>query len=246
MITFLTSPRPFRNSFDALQRMAIQSWLAAVPGCQVILMGDPPGAREAVRALGVTQCLDVATNAQATPLVNSILALGDRYAMHGWLCWVNSDITLDVDLVAATRALADCTRPFVVGQRWDIDPGADASTAVLHPPSGIDYVLYRRGTLPAWDMPPFAIGKTAYDNWIVWAAMTRWQMTVIDATAAITAIHVNHEHPEYGDKTGLYASGERAENIRLAQATGCPRWYGIDDAPWVLRDGALEARNGHV
>jgi hypothetical protein len=246
MITFFTSPRPFKGQFDKLQRMAIQSWLGAVPGCQIILMGDAPGAGQVAQELGITRCLDVAVNEQTTPLVNSLFTLGERYATHGWLCEISTDITMDIDIVDACLTLAKLDNPFVVGQRWDIDVDAKPSSAVLHPPCGIDYFLYRRGTLPVADIPPFAVGKTAYDNWLVWAAQERWGMSVIDATEAITAIHVNHPYPEYGNKVAMFESAERAENLRLSAASGCRRLYGIDDAPWVLTHGQVKKREPHV
>jgi hypothetical protein len=97
--------------------------------------------------------------------------------------------------------------------------------------------LYKRGTLGG--IPPFAVGRTAYDNWLVWAAMERWGMTVIDATETITAIHINHSYPEYGDREKMLQSEERKENHRLARETEMNRWYGINDAPFIMQNGKV-------
>jgi hypothetical protein len=226
--------------------MAIQSWQAAVPHCQIILMGDPAGSREVVKELGITQCLSVLVNKYATPLVNSIFELSEKYAAQQWICNINSDIVLDVDVVNTIAELADFSYPFVIGQRWDIDQDAHPSTAVLHPSCGIDYFLYRRNTIPVDQIPPFAVGKTAYDNWLVWAAITNWGMSVIDATEDITALHVNHPHLEYGDKSTMLNSEERQENLRLFAEHGGQRFYNVDDAPWVLVNGEVRQREAVV
>lgn len=244
MITFFTIVRPFISEFDSLQRMAIGSWLSAVPGpgAQVLVMGNREGAARACADLEVEHVPEIAVNAWGTELVGDAFHLAEQRARYTWLCEVSADVILGADLLPALKAIERLPRPFVIGQRWDIDPGAPASSAVLHPPSGVDYFLYRAGTVPAGDIPPFAVGRTACDNWLVWGAMERWGLMVIDATEAITAIHVNHGHPEYGEKAAMLASEERAENLRLCRESGCPRWYSIKDAPWVLEGGQVRKR----
>lgn len=234
MITFFTVVRPFMGEFDNLQRTAIASWLSAAPGAQVLVMGNREGAARACADLGVEHVPEIAVNARGTELVNDAFRLAEQRARHTWLCEVSADVVLGADLLPALKAIERLARPFVIGQRWDIDPGASKESAALHSPSGIDYFLYRAGTVTTKDIPPFAVGRTAYDNWLVWAAMERWGLTVIDATEAITAIHVNHGHPEYGDKAVMLASDERAENLRLCWESGCPGWYSVNDAPYVL------------
>ena len=243
MITFFTHCRAFDGEFDKLQKMAIESWIGAVPGCQVILMGDERGTLETAERFGVGW-LSVHTNSNGTALVSDIFNRGWVMGYHDLLCEISSDIVLGADLKFALDALREVEKPFVVGQRWDIDQGAKPETAVLHPPSAVDYFLFRRdkGRDISADIPPFAIGRTAYDNWLIWAAIHLWDMTVIDATEAITAIHVNHGYPEYGDKQKMLQSEERAENHRLAKATGCDRWYGVNDAPNVMVNWKVKER----
>ncbi len=241
-VTFFTIVRPFVGEFNALQRLAIASWLGAVPGAQVIVFGDREGAAEACEYLGAEHVPEIETTRRGVELVNDAFGLAGTLARHGWLCEVSADIVLGGDFLPALHAIEALPRPFVVGQRWDIDPGASKDSAVLHPPSGVDYFLYRRGTVDVAQIPAFAVGRTAYDNWLVWAAMERWGLQVIDATADITAVHVNHGHPEYGDKAAMLASEERAENLRLYRESGCSRWHGVTDAPWVLRGGRVRKR----
>ncbi len=242
-VTFFTLPRPFIGRIGDLQQLAIRSWQTAVPGCEVLLLGRGAGIMEAAAALCARHVPDVATNSEGTELIGEAFRLGHQQARHEWLCEISADIVLGGDFAPALRALEGIERPFVVGQRWDLEPGAEPDTAVLHPPCGVDYFLYRRGTVPASDIPPFAVGRTVYDNWLVWAAMERWGLQVIDATAAITAIHMNHGRPKYGNLAALLASDEKAENTRLFYASGATHPYGITSAPFVMTAaGKIERR----
>lgn len=237
MITFLCLPRRFTGEFDTLQRQAIRSWQRSVPGSQVIVFGEEPGAHRAVRELGVTQCLDIDYNAQGRPLVDKVFALGERYATHGWICFCSADVQLEFDAPALLGALAEVERPFVIGQRWDIE----GDTRTLHLPCGVDYFLYRRGTIGT--VPPFIVGGGGGDQWMVYKALTAWSMTVIDATAVITALHINHSHPEWANgKAGREGSYEQRYNRRLLQADGMARMVGIESAPWMLQGGGMVLR----
>jgi len=237
-ITFFTTIRPFVGEFAKLQRLAIDSWLSAVEGAQVLVMGDELGVDDACADLGVAYLPGIATNEWGTKLFSAAFALAEQHASSDWLCEISADIVLGGDFALALRGLAGYVRPFVVGQRWDVTRGAEHTQSQLHPPSGVDYFLYRRGTIG--EIPPFAVGCTAYDNWLVWAALRRWQMMVIDATETITAIHLNHGHPEYGDKAAMLQSEERAHNLELAAE--CERWYSIRDAPFIMRAGNVLLR----
>jgi hypothetical protein len=157
-----------------------------------------------------------------------------------WVCVGESDILLDATLPGTLAALQQVERPFVIGQRWDLSPTGERR---LHPPSAVSFCLFRSGTVEAAGIPPFAIGRTLHDNWLVWAARERWQMQVIDATACLNATHLDHPYAEYGDKEGMFRSAERAENQRMGYATGMPRPYGVDDAAWTLtRDYQLQLK----
>lgn len=239
MITFFTVPRAFTGEFDDLQRMAITSWLGAVPGCQVILMGGEAGAYETAVDLGVDWIGDLQTNEHGTPIVAGAFGLAEEYAAFDLLCEISADIVLAADIDAALGTIRNVERPFVVGQRLDIDPGRDAGTATLHDPAGIDYFIYRKGMLG--EIPPFAVGRTAYDNWLVWAAVEEWGLTVIDATEAITAIHVNHGYPGFNSKAAMRAGAETKENRRIMRESG-GRLYGVTHAPYVLNGKGVTPR----
>jgi len=237
-VTFFTVIRPFVGEFNELQRLAIGSWLGAVPGSEVLVMGAREGAAEACADLGVTHIPGITTNEHGTELVSDVFVQAQQMARHDWLCEISADIVLGGDFILALQAIRKLRRPFVVGQRWDVTP--DGTECKLHPPCGVDYFLFKRDTLG--DIPPFAVGRTLYDNWMVWAAMERWGLTVIDATETITALHLAHGYPEYGDKAVMLQSEEKRHNTRLFFDSGAPRPYGINDAPYVMVVGKVKER----
>lgn len=240
MLAFYSVPRAFEGEFDDLQRMAIESWLTCVDNPQVILMGSDSGVREACREYGLQHAPALPRNRYGTPLVNGAFFLAESLSRFDILCEVSADIIFSGEIAYALKDLEEVKRPFVVGQRHDVNAG-DPKSAKLHPPSAADYFIYRKGTIG--EIPAFAYGRTAYDNWLIWAAIHKWDMTVIDATPSIMAIHVNHGYPAWKKGKGEMLNGEeKEENHRLAFATGMKRWYGTNDAPFVLKAGRLEER----
>ena len=53
MLTFFTTPRPFRGRDAILQRNALTSWLRLHPDVQILLFGDAPGSMEFAWELGL-------------------------------------------------------------------------------------------------------------------------------------------------------------------------------------------------
>lgn len=212
MITFFTHLRPFDKEFGPLQRRSIQSWQEAVPGCEILTYG--PG----------------------DMTIKELFEKGQLHASNDLLCEISSDIMLTDNFGTALTAIERCEKPFVIGQRYD---QAKDGTMKLHPPTAADYFIFRKGTLG--QIPPFHIGRTAYDNWFVWAAID-WGLTVIDATRAITAVHQNHSYPEYGDREKMLKSDEKKENYQMAKTAGMPRWYAVNDAPFVFNGKGINPR----
>jgi hypothetical protein len=241
VISFFANVRPFVGEFADIQRVAITSWLETHRSVEVIILGDVEGALDVAMDMGVGWVQGVATNDRGTELVSDIWRQGVAEASNKWICALNSDNVVGADIVAAVEALKEVERPFIVGQRLDVDRD-DPENATLHPPCGVDWFLFRAGTVPFEDIPPFAVGRTLYDNWLVWAAINKWGMTVIDATSDVTVIHINHGFPEYGGKQQMIESDEKAENTRIFWDTDAPRPFGINDAPFVLAGGGLKQR----
>ncbi len=229
-LTLFTAPKPFSDGHIALiQRNAIRSWLALGGDVQVLLVGDEPGMAETAAELGVTVLSDVQRNAQGTPLLNSIFALARGASNSPLLAYVNADILLLPDFVSAARQIAAQARRFlVVGQRWDMEINRDldfvagwaerlrdriAHEGRLHPPAGSDYFIFPRECFT--DMPPFAVGRAGWDNWMIYKAR-REGWPVVDASGAINIVHQDHDYRHLPGGQPHYRLPETFENVRLA------------------------------
>jgi hypothetical protein len=230
MLTLFCCPKPFRGlSFDA-QRNAIRSWLQLKPTPEVFLVGNEEGVQEAARDFQVRHLQQVARNSFGTPLVNSVFRLAEEAATNEILCYINADIILMSDFIdGIRRVVREMPRSLMVGRRWnleikkviDFNPDWErwlknlvAQRGKLYPLFGIDYFVFPKGV---WgEIPPFAIGRPGWDNWIIYRARLL-DLPVVDLTWAVTVVHQNHDyshHPE-GWK-GAMKGEESKRNIELA------------------------------
>jgi hypothetical protein len=236
MLTFLTSPKPFRGHIGVIQRNAIQSWKLAHANAEVILFGEEEGAEETARELGVRYAPQVQRNAFGTPYLASILDEARALTSNALLCYVNCDIILLSDFRAALERLVPLNTNFLMaGQRWDAEvtepldfSRADwqaslrqrvLSTNSQRAPRWIDYFVFSRD-LYAQKTPPLVIGRAGFDNWMIWYARSAGAR-VIDVSQVVAAIHQNHNyshHPE-GEK-GIYEGEEARQNFAYMQG-GC-------------------------
>jgi hypothetical protein len=247
VLTLFAIPKSFEGHIGIIQRNAITSWTLLRPQCEIILFGDDEGTGDVARELGVRHVPRVARNEWGTPLLNDIFEKAQKLATHDLCCFVNSDIIFMNDFMEAAQRLAawkDCF--LMAGRRWDLrvnDPldfGLDwreklrmqvARHGQLHSPAGIDYFLFKRGL---WeDIPPFAIGRPAYDNWLLYHARSRG-ISLVDATRAVMAVHQNHDYPSHlqRERGVRWKSPEAKRNVELAG--GRLRFLTVMNATHVL------------
>jgi hypothetical protein len=245
VLTLFTTAKPFLGHAGVIQRNALRSWTLLRPRCEILLFGDDEGAAEVAAELGVTHLPQVGRNEHGK-LVSDLFAQAERRASHELLCYANADMVLLSDLAGAAARVAQLRRPFLmVGQRWDLevqepldfDEGWEErlratvrEAGSLHPPYGIDYFLFRRGM---WGpMPPFVVGRAAWDNWMVYEARRR-RAYVIDATKVVFCVHQNHDYSHYADgKWGAYRGPGALHNRELGG--GPERMFNVADATHVL------------
>jgi hypothetical protein len=245
MLSIFTMPKPFRGHSDIIQRNAIRSWLMLRPACEVILLGDEAGTGELAAELGIRHIPEVERNAYGTPLVSSVFDIGQNAGSHRLVCYVNADIVLLSDFLAAVKPVQRESY-LLIGRRWDLDLNDEldfsepaweqhllsrlASGGKLHGPWGLDYFLFPRGLYR--DIPPFAIGRGAWDNWLVYRARSLG-IPVIDVTRAVTAIHQNHDYSHHpGGDSGIWKGPETDENRRLRG--GSERAFGVYHSTHIL------------
>lgn len=252
MITLFSTPKPFRGHINVIQRNALQSWKRLHPQVEVILVGDDEGAAAICQELGLGHVAGVRRSASGAKYLKDVFGAVQKRARHDHICYVNCDIVLLADFVAAARRVSAWRSEFLmVGQRTDVDiteplnfddPSWEAGLRRMARDSGrqrdqywIDYFLFHRRMYP--EIPDLLIGRIAWDNWLVYKARSDGY-PVVDATAAVLPIHQNHDyayHPQ--GKSGVFTDAEATENRRLAGGRDCQ--YRTSDANYRLTSSGI-------
>ncbi|MFC2010255.1 hypothetical protein ACFLVU_01755 [Chloroflexota bacterium] len=255
MLTIFTIPKPFSGHTSIIQSNAIQSWLQLRPACEIILFGDEEGTSEIASRLETRHVPSIGCNEYGTPLVSSVFSTAQEIASHEIACYVNADIIFMSDFSAAIN-LIDRKPFFCVGRRWDIDikemidfgntawdeqlRSQIAKEGKLHGVSGLDYFIFPCGAYK--DMPEFAVGRTAWDNWLLYKARAL-KLLSIDATRMITTVHQNHDYSHYSTaedaKNDLRKGIEARRNYELLG--GMRYAFHIWDTTHILTPAGLKS-----
>ena len=250
-VTIFSAPKPFLDSHIAtIQKNAIRSWMKLGEEVEVLLIGDEAGIGETAAQLGVTYLPEVDRNAQQTPLISSIFEQAQSRARHETLAYVNADIILMNDFLTSIEEIElQHSDYLVLGQRWDVEQNTVLefyqgweqalrnrleSEGALHPPAGSDYFIFPSSQLS--DLPPFALGRAGWDNWMIFKGRSM-RIPVIDATAAITAVHQGHDYSHLEGGIPHYRLEESRENVRLGG--GAETVFSLADATWRLNGQGL-------
>lgn len=240
MLTIFTAPKPFRHEFEALQRNAITSWTRMVPRPEILVFGDEPGTAEACRDLSVTHVPEIRRNDLGTPLVSDLFHTAEARGRGPLFCYVNADVIFLDDFSPAVAAAQTWARDFLmIGQRCTVEvpryfefSGNAWALGIRDLAKGgrrdshhfIDYFVFSRGLFG--EIPPFAIGRAAYDNWLVWRALQRG-VPVIDTSDAVLAVHQMHGYGHIaGGKDESYGGREARRNLELAGGVKNLRFIG--------------------
>jgi len=253
MLTIFALPKAFHGHVEVIQRNAIQSWMRLSPSCEIILLGDDEGTSEVAAELGLRHLPHVERNEFGTPLLNSIFDAVETAAKNPYLCYINCDILLMNDfLPAAHRVLAEMPQFLLVGRRWDLDVTEPLSfndgweTRVrsrvcaegrLRSHGAIDYFVFPRGLFK--EIPPFAIGRTIWDQWLIYRAASQ-SVPVVDLSQVVQVVHQNHAYT--GDRTleDIEKSPEGRRNFELAG--GYSHAYNLWDTQFKLTKRGIKRR----
>lgn len=252
MLTIFAVPKAFHGHIEIIQRNAIKSWTLIRPRPEILLLGDDQGTEEVAREFGLRHCSGIARNEFGTPLVSDIFNRALKEATHNLFCYTNSDIILPSSL---SETITKVRRPrfLIIGQRWNLDIETALSfedpdwekklndrrkaDAKLFTPDGIDYFIFTRGCYE--NILPFAIGRTVWDNWLVFKARLT-KIPVVDATQAITVIHQNHGYGTSDAKEAIWKGPEARANLELAG--GYVSVFDLNDANFLLTSTGLKRR----
>jgi hypothetical protein len=269
LITLVSCPKAFHGHFATIQRNAITSWSRLEPTPEIILFGDDEGTAEICAELDLRFVPAVARNSSGTPLISDIFLQAQALAKHDLLCFANADIMLLSDFMHSATRLSQVDRRFLgIARRWNLDvtdpidfhdPAWEASVGRLLDengkpgwPWGLDAFVFQRGTYQ--ELPPFAIGRPWWDNWMAWNARARG-FDLIDLSPLTRLIHQNHDYSHHPDGfAGAYDGPEAVANMnwyktsvgrgRPPDKRRRPRFaYSLDDATHVLTpNGVIPAR----
>lgn len=243
MFTVFSCPKPFLGNMRDIQINAIKSWLSLRPAPEVILIGDEPGIPEFCKQFKIRNICGVRKNQFGIPLVNSVFEIGQREASHQIVCYINSDIIVTKSFWLVFKHLRSYPEKFIVtGRRWDIEEVKNDFCQLekmgrLHH-YGMDYFVFRR--MSVTDIPPFAIGRCAWDNWLVYFSVKN-KFSIIDATELVKMFHQRHGYPHIkAENAESWMSGEEVKaNIMLA---GKNYIFDIDNATHKLTEAGVKFR----
>ena len=231
-LTLFTTAKPFAGHSAIIQRNALRSWSRLQPRPEILLIGDEEGYEEAAADVGALRVPWPRAERVWHASGFEIFRNGREHGTGRVLTFLNADIILPP---LFTQAVAIVERKFprflLVGRRVDLEVdqflGFDkdwyerlSSRAIadgtVRGDLCIDYFAFTRDMFPA--IPPFAIGRTRYDNWLIWRAAQEGAV-VVDASAFVKVIHQNHD---YGHADGLIKAWEvqKPSGLNSYSATG--------------------------
>lgn len=252
--TIFTAPKAFTDPhINIIQRNAIQSWKNLGPRVEVLLVGDEDGMKEAAADLGVRILPDIIKNEKGTPLVNSIFGLAREASSHEIMIYLNADIILLPECIEVVDAIQHKADDFLlVGRCWDldiqheIDFSGDWLTDLLLQLSesgrmrtamAMDYFIFPRNLFT--EIPPFAIGRAGWDNWMVYHAVQQPWM-VMDITLSHHVIHQKHDYRHLPNGVVHYGLEESNQNVSLAG--GMRTSFDLLDVPFIYKDGVIQRK----
>lgn len=253
-LTIFAIPKPFTGHSAVIQENALRSW-TGLSNTEVLLCGKDEGVAEAARAYGAGLIEELDYTSLGTPLLDSAFSRARERALGTTLCYVNADIILFDDLLDALGSI-DLPRYVAVARRRNLDVTEhlhlqDAAArerfldtvrqeALLETPFGSDLFAFPREL--EWDLPAFAVGRPAWDNWFMFQAV-KGKIPLVDVTDSAIVVHQNHSYVHVPAGRGTSWEGPEADANRAL--LGDPdETASLLDATHVLVNGKLTRPHG--
>lgn len=248
MLTIFTIPKAFRGHFAIIQENAIASWTKIRPRCEIILFGNDKGVQHITKNYGAKHIADVKKNEKGTPILSDIFNKAQRASRNKILCYVNADVILPPDFCKVIDQVS-FNKFLISGQRLNLGVGKlinfngnwqntlkimAKKRGKLDQMGALDYFIFPKNI--NFKMPPFAIGRGAWDNWLIYKAKLL-KIPVVDATEVIAAIHQKHDYSHAGGYHSVWYGEERRENLELAKEKKKP--FNLVNADYLLTENGL-------
>ncbi len=249
MMTIFTTPKDFKGHFAVIQENAIASWCKLRPKCQVILLGNGYKVAQIAKKYHALHVPDIAVNEFKTPLLPDIFKKAYKVAKFGKFAYVNCDVILMGDFTDAIKQIKLRTF-FLTGRRWNLDVKSKlefkngwqgklksrvSKEGRLDRYGANDYFVFTPKI--DFEMPDFAVGRTAWDNWLVYKARYL-KIPVIDATDVIWALHQKHDYSHAGGYQQVWHGPESQRNQELARDRR--KFFNVKDATYLLTKNGLK------
>lgn len=255
-VTLLTTCKAFVGETTIFQENAIANWLEQFSN--VILFGTDEGVVEIAKKYDLIHVPNVDVNADGLPYINSMFDIARKISTTPYLAYINSDILLSKDFSKTVRNCLDKAEDkiLVVARRKNIpivfsildEKGKCAfeelveDYAVWDRANAIDLFIFNKDLYS--NIPPFIIGRMAWDNWLLWKARDE-NAQVIDISHDAFLYHPIHGYSSVSTDRNRVAFGADAQqNKKLAGGNGMD----LDQAATqYLKDGDLYsvAENGN-
>lgn len=244
MLTFLTSPKPFKGVDKENQYRAIKSWILSTEDAEVILYGDSAGIDQAGIDLGVMVVKDITSTEGGLPYFGAIADHAEVNGKYDIQVYINCDILL-CNLHEAANVI-NFPKFLAIGQRIDlaaetfvdqhpeeykqiINQFVTEGRVQMHETSGIDYFMFPRGL---WHgLKQVVVGRGGYDNALL--DFCKWQQyPIIDCTLSVIALHQFHDYSHVkGKRNTVFFGADAKQNI---EAAGRYSLLSVADADYIL------------
>lgn len=210
MTTFKADPTKDQSDRMQIERNTAHTWSHLHPRVKLIMMCYKGEKKEEEQANG-EEC---ERDAEGTPLLRTFYHRAfNQYPDAKTYTFINGDIISDRSFLATADAVAMAAqkghlkkRFLVVGKRtnveWKKQRVKDVKDSAFNFLNALnagkkfisiaeDYFMISKDTFRFNDeIPPFVIGRPAYDNWLVHYANLHYYIDSVDATKTVPAIHM--------------------------------------------------------
>jgi hypothetical protein len=207
MITLFTIPKAFNGHIGIIQSNAIRSWKEIHSDVEIFICGNDDGVAEFAKSENLRHIANVKTTVEGTPILDSIFRQVANQAKNQVLCFVNTDIILFDDVLKPLNRMS-YKDYLIVGPRYNVDIEEEIvfdgvgnwkkyvlDLVDLNKNSGrfgSDFFIFPK-TSVCTNIPPFAVGRPAWDNWMFFNAL-RKNIPLIDSCKTIINVHQNHDY----------------------------------------------------
>lgn len=243
-ITFFAIPKSFKGNTAIHQENSLKSLQFTNPGSQIVIYGQEEGIADFCSNNGFQNREITSFSSIGTPILKDVFEDIQKISKFDTIVYLNSDIIILSDIKKIVQQV-EFSQFLIIGKRTnvDVDETVDFSQenwherlrlfAREHGEQGslaeIDYFIFKKGSLN--DMPPFAVGRAGWDNWMIYHYKKELNYPVIDATDYLVALHQNHDYGHIKMGTGeKYEGAESDYNRKLIGEWS--KFYSINDADY--------------